>query len=877
MKKGLTLSEVQTEIAKIIKEDGIALIPVPNDREDRKPYVKWASYSIPKLSSTELFDIMANKNTQSVACILGVRSGGLICIDIDTKHNKGFDAEFFKSCSELYPDIWKRFRVEQTPSGGYHLYYRLSEFRSDGVTKWTKDNFPKSFDAASRLPTEEEVLNRPDVKTKCFIEIKAEGNFLCHCFPSVGYSKVRDCEEVGNKERIGILSEDEHNSIMKLCRLYDEVKKEEKVATRVSEEYSSIYNEGDTPIDCYNKSLDGATILEGEGWVMYKQSGDYDWYKKPSRKENDKHIDATFDRVRKFYRIFTTATEFEAKKFSPSGLLCFLKFNSKWKELFQYLVAQGYGVIKPSIEERIIKKAAKYGKELPANISEQGVEKYELEVQGKGAQYPYGIFWGELPEGGYKISRQLFYNVSKELGFRNHKENICVIEDYKIRIIKDYEYFDTMKSYIAKEESLDLFDTFEAFLQNSGKFSILRLEKLDVALVLRSTKQISYKFFENCYVCVKPDCEIEILDYKNLNQLIFDEDVKKRPFTLISEGLQESLYYRYLENAVGIDDYLMKCIGYYIHEHRDEEGYFCIATEKCENPSDGGGSGKNIFWNLLGLITTLKSTPASMVSLSTNLLQSWSGEKIFSLSDMPKGFDIIFFKDLITGNATVNKKYINEFSVDIQDMCKIGGSSNYSFDDTDPGIKRRVRPIEFTDYYTLLGGVKKVHGKMFPKEWSQLDYLHFDNIMLLCIKKYLESDNIIEKKNLSEGGWTKQFEQQYNAVTKSFIDQYIEIWCDIEEVKINEVFNIHYESFCRENKINQKYVLSSTKMNNALSSYCAHFGIEFIKIKNVGREALTNQQVNAKVFKRKVNRNSEIEELEFQQVSALDMDEDAPF
>ena len=219
-----------------------------------------------------------------------------------------------------------------------------------------------------------------------------------------------------------------------------------------------------------------------------------------------------------------------------------------------------------------------------------------------------------------------------------------------------------------------------------------------------------------------------------------------------------------------------------------------------------------------------------MIKFDNNLLQSWDGQRIFCLSDIPKKFEIIFFKDIITGNAVVNKKYINEYAVSIEDMCKIIGSSNYSFDDADPGIKRRVRALEFTDYYTLRGGVKKETGKMFPKDWVENDYLEFDNIMISCIQEYLYAENVIELKEMSDSGWIKQFEFKYSYL-HDFIRDNINSWIKLGRVS-NEVFNSDYSTFIFENNLGKK--MSSHTINKALEDYCHHYKIQ-IQIRKKGK------------------------------------------
>ena len=782
------MTQEEKVISDLIK-DGISLIPIKEDT--KRPAQGWKEQKT--LSLIELSDLMWKHQTTTVAMRMGHYSGGLVCIDVDTKHKEGFDATLLSSLKELYPDLLHKMRVERTPSGGLHLIYRVtgSEIASRNL--------------ASRNSTEDELLSEPKRKTRCFLEVKAEGG-LSNCYPSNGYTRI-------NGDVIKELSIHEHSSIITLCVLFDEVIRVEYI--KPARNYSDFYSEN--PFTCFDESKEGDNILEEFGWRYIKQSGKLLYYAKPNSKGSDVH--ATFHLEKRYYKIYTTDTDVDARSYSPSSLLCQWKYNGNWKELSASLVARGYGKIKKSIENDIIIRAAKSGRPLVANISAEGKIEYEKLVLESKNKYPYGTFWNEE----YKISREELYVVAKKLGYFKYKESPVKIDDYIIKKITPDDFYNGMKSYI-KDEGIDLLNSYEAFLQNSGKFTISRLDDLEVSRILRSTKYSSYKFYKNCYVCVTKDDEV-VYSYDDLSQLIFEEDVKDRDYR-IEKRYKEGLYYTYLNNAIGVDDYLMKCIGYYAHDHRDEEGYLIIATESCENPKDGGGSGKNIFWNLFKLITTFKSTAASMIKKDNQLLQSWNFEKVFVLSDIPKNFDLIFFKDIITDGAVVRKLYKDEFHVDVSDMAKIGGSSNYSFDDADPGIKRRVRAIEFTDYYTLRNGVSAVTGKMFPNDWDHIDYILFDNFMMDCIRTYLSSNNKIEKKELSKGGWVKQFEQKYNHLYE-FIALNIEGWKSLGGVR-SELLGKNYDIFCHENNVT-KYKCSPKKINDALDDYCKHHKIGFKK------------------------------------------------
>ena len=831
------MTEFELKIKKLLDE-GLDLIPTNSKRE---PYKPWLTGNPPKMEGLELFDLIFKKKSCHVALRLGSFNNGLLCIDVDSKHKFGFSEIVLQELKELDEDQFKKFRIDRTPSGGLHIYYRVSLIGAP------ISEYPRGDNLAIRLATETELLVKKD-KQYCFLELKAQDN-LSHCYPSEGYSRIQDGENGESWENRGgingggsitTISWEKHSELIDFLKVYNEleiVKTENDITQNKIKFYNSdVYVPGETPFQQFNKSPDAWNVLENCGWKFVRKSGgNKHIYARPNKDSKYKETNAVFRTDKNMYIIYTPHSDIPQGGYLPSSLLCHTKFDKSGQKCYEWLVNEGYGTLLPNVEKNNIKKAIRSKREPQKNISEKGKIFYEEEKKKYEDNYGHGIFWKEkIDESGvYTISREDLYLCANSMGYYKHKDEPVLIEDYKIKKITPDDFYNGLKKYIEKEP-VGVKNAYEAFLQNSGKFTISRLEKLDKDILVKSNKSISYKFYHNCYIRIDKD-GYKCLDYEGLEKFVFEEDIKNRDFHKIDfELCKLGLYYTFIINCVSdcendgkkdISDYIKKCIGYYAHDYRDEEGYLIIATEKCEDFRDGGGSGKNIFWALFKLITTLKSTAASMIKKDNQLLQSWNFEKIFILSDLPRDFDLIFFKDIITDGAVVRKLYKDEFNVAVDEMAKIGASSNYSFDNADPGIKRRVRAIEFSDYYTLRGGVRKAHGnKMFPKDWDEMDYLLFDNIMMVCIQEYLKDDGEIERRELSDGGWKKQFDQKYHHLYE-FISLNIESFKN-SQYRASDFAQI-YNSYCADNNIRLK--VGPTKMNDALDEYCKHYKIGFDK------------------------------------------------
>lgn len=805
------LSSIWNQVEALVSH-GISIIPVRDkaqgDRPAKTPYAGWKKYQSEIITKDELWKQMEKFNTTAIAIICGNVSGNLEVIDIDVKHKAGSDAILFQDMQRLYPDLFPRLKIHKTPSNGYHIIYRV-----DGQPEQNQK-------LASRHSTDDELKINPKLKVRSFLETRGEGGYIV-APPSLGYSVV-------NLVDIPTLTWEERCSIIELCRSYNEVRKIEKVATPKGK--NDYYDEN--PFDHFNGSTQAEQILIDDGWQEHSSNANYVYFSRPG---GSKSVHASFYKPLRLYYFWSTNTEFDSGSwYNPCSVLAKLKFNDDKKLLYAHLVSNGFGKIKPKVERQIVKASAQYGSSLPKNISAQSLKLYEQERSTYTSTYPFGIFWS-VEDTGHSISREKLYRVSEGLGFRINEQNtneVCLIDGYIVKKVTERFYYDAMKKYIQEEDADEyesIVNCFEAFVQKSGSFSISRLPIITADKFLQATKNTSYKFYQNCFIEITAS-EVVLHPYEDINKLVWDEQIHKRDFTFCEkETVHNSLYYRYLSHAIGISPHLNSCIGYLSHEYKDDEmGYIIVLTEQCPDPKQGGGSGKNIFGNLFKYITTFKNIPGTQVQYNEKFLQSWNFERVFSISDVPKKFDFSFLKELSTGSGILKKLFKDEVSISSNQMPKLLVSTNFSYEVSDGGLRRRIIPIEFTDFFTKAGGVNTYFNAMFPADWDANEWLAYDNYIASCIQLYLANNGKLKSPELTTGGKLKQFDMTFGQLTRMFIEENFENWIYTKNVKIED-FNDTYNRYCNENGIQIKYRLSSQLMNRALEEWCSLKNVLFTK------------------------------------------------
>lgn len=782
---------------KRLLEEKFSIIPVRDkqegDHKPKTPYSYWTKYQTEIITEADLWHLMATKyNTTAIAVVGGAVSGNLEIIDIDNKNKAGIEAEVFNAINTLFPNLFKRLRIHKSPSGGYHILYRVSDGKIPGNKQLAK------------LP-----LEPGQKQPKAFLETRGEGGYVL-LPPSMGYEIYQDVP-------VPVITWTERCAIISICEGFTEfIKVDEEKVERKADDYYDV-----NPFQHFNKSPEAEGVLEANGWPKYGSNAKFIWFSRPG---GSKTIHAALLKGSNLYYFFTTNTEFTNDKcYQPATVLSILEHGGDKKKTYRELVQRGYGIIKPNVEKAIIARAEGTP---PPNLSLDARAAFTAAISERERLYPYGAFWTVESDESITIDRENLYKVANGLGFRFDYGTQTIVRIKENRVYKshDRDFFDTVKNYIKDEQILS---AYEAFLQRSGKFSIGRLQLLNEDEILNDTRHVCYKFFKDVIVKITKD-EWTEHGYNELGpkQLIWADQIQKREFRFGDSGR----YVDFLEKALEYDKrekYIQSIIGYLAHNFKSEDiAYMPVLIEQCEDPIHGGGSGKNVFCNLFKLTTTVSGKPGEQITYDNNLLQAWSGERIFVMSDVPKNFKFSFFKELIAGPGSVNKKYVNEVVVPIEKMPKFVVQTNYSYENVDGGMKRRLRPLEFTDFFTKAQGLDVHYGINFPWGWNEEDWAGYDGTIIMSVQHWLKSHKI-DDLVLTEGSWRKKFQMEYNMTTYEFIKENFQDWVEMEEVK-NDVFKKQLDDFYIERNVSRIYQYSSIRINKAIAEYSEHYGYGYI-------------------------------------------------
>ena len=316
---------------------GLSVIPTT---ADKRPACAWKAFTERIPSDREIETVFARAEGIGIVC--GKVSGNLELLDFDDG-GSAFEPWF---CT-IPEYLAKRLVVEQSPSGGKHVFYRVAE----------------GYD----VPGNRKLAMKADGHV--LIETRGEGGYV-KCAPSKGYELMS-----GDFLHIQTVSPFEEQVLIDAAVALDEKKVElpngtlnadrtkrsraegatdddnstrAVVGTQVSPDFAcrEATCGQKTPWDDYNERGDFASLLESHGWKRTK-SGDNEHWERPGK--DDRSTSATWNGV-VFFVFSSNADGFEPNRgYNKFQVFAILECGGDTHEAARRLRSQGYGSSLPVI------------------------------------------------------------------------------------------------------------------------------------------------------------------------------------------------------------------------------------------------------------------------------------------------------------------------------------------------------------------------------------------------------------------------------------------------------------------------------------------------------------------------------------------------
>ncbi len=193
-------------------------------------------------------------------------------------------------------------------------------------------------------------------------------------------------------------------------------------------------------------------------------------------------------------------------------------------------------------------------------------------------------------------------------------------------------------------------------------------------------------------------------------------------------------------------------LGYLLCKYKDASkpyAVYCMEMTEGENGEHNGGTGKSLFARSISEIRnqTFVSGQEYDPSNPRFLLQEVKKDITDNLfmDDLNTKVDLHRFMPMITGNMTVNPKYIAAFTIDFKESPKVVFTSNHAIKNFDPSLRRRTFFAAFSDYYHAENPIQKLpertpateFGKQLINDYTTDEMNAFYNFMLQCLQIYM--------------------------------------------------------------------------------------------------------------------------------------------
>ena len=276
--------------AKELLKAGLSVIPVyPADYAEegrrKKPVEQtWKEYQAKRMTIEQAESSF--NNGSSVAVICGTISGNAELLDFD---NPKLFAPFCEMAEEISPGILKNIIQQETPSGGFHLFY-LHKGETSGNKILAKSRIIVDDSKPDREEIDEktgvirkyylhdgkEVLSRicgtDRVLNPVAIETRGEGGYFL-CDPSPGYKAS------GLLQNTATITAEQRETLLSVARSFTEIP--------APQPYSGQERTSDAldhrPGDRFNQGEKWPDLLDAAGWTFQGTTGERENWSRPGK------------------------------------------------------------------------------------------------------------------------------------------------------------------------------------------------------------------------------------------------------------------------------------------------------------------------------------------------------------------------------------------------------------------------------------------------------------------------------------------------------------------------------------------------------------------------------------------------------------------
>lgn len=297
----------------------IVLFPVHSNPEIKKPHV--SAWQV--LTLEESIKFHSKKTAGAWGALMGRNSGNIECLDFDAKtvpiaEKDEIWQEFVEFAKVL--GVWEKFVVEQTPSNGYHIFYRCEEAEEIKSKKlsayWDGD---------------------------VIFETKGTLGYA-KIYPSPGYKQIQ-----GTLHKVSEITAEERDILLEKAKSFTKVQIRE-TPERTFEKRDIDPN---SPAHRFNEEYDPIPLLKEIGWTIVTSYGEELELKRPGKTDQQRSATWNHNGNKRLCVWSTSSEHFEGdgKTYSAFDIVKILKCEGDNFKTFKFIEELGYKSDKKPIEQ----------------------------------------------------------------------------------------------------------------------------------------------------------------------------------------------------------------------------------------------------------------------------------------------------------------------------------------------------------------------------------------------------------------------------------------------------------------------------------------------------------------------------------------------
>lgn len=498
---------------------------------------------------------------------------------------------------------------------------------------------------------------------------------------------------------------------------------------------------------------------------------------------------------------------------------------------------------KQKIEKQI--KAGKSIKDIQASLPDISEEEIESATKTIKETLQVTEFWQYDDNGKIKLRPHKFKEYLQQQGF--YKLYPSGSNNFVFVKIEENKVDDTMPAIIKDTVLYYLYSSPDFgispydFMANSPKyFKDDYLSLIDTANIdfKEDTDSMAYLYYKNFALEISK-YEIKEIDYLELQGFIWRKQIIDREYK--KTDCENTIFKKFVWLISGQEEKrynsLRSVIGRLLHSYKSSGGNKAIIFNDqliSENPN--GGSGKGLICTAISNIKKMCRIDGKLFDIAKSFPYQTVGAdtQILVFDDVKKNFSFENLFSLVTEGITLEKKNKDAIKIPVDKSPQIVITTNYTIGGSGGSFERRKFEVELSTHFGADWTPQQEFKHEFFDDWSDDEWLRFDNFMIECLQYYLNNGLVKhEFQNLEIRKFIKETSFEFYEFTNDG-----EVHIDTRIIK-----PVLYEEFIKEYPDTKKW-LSQKKFSQWLDSYARFMGLKINSGKSVeGRwvELISNE------------------------------------